>query len=101
MVFKIYTEVYDLLVEFLEWFNEKWTAYHLFIEPFLQGSEEIIGVFTRNNKVVFFYIDEKLPGRYRIEESTNNSVFRYTVNPHNFITRKELEFLFLEILVKK
>ena len=92
--------MYDLLVEFLEWFNENWSVYHLYIEPFLEGSEEIIGMFSDTGLYVFFYLDVSLPGRYRKEDSTNVNVLRYTINPNNFIKQIELEVLFLEGLTK-
>lgn len=100
MNFKTYTFVYEYLMNFLEGFNEKWSAYHFYIEPFLEGSENIVGIFSETKLFVFFHIDKELPGRYREEENKNIDVVRITINPDNMITKKELEFLLLNKLLK-
>ena len=100
MSFKTYTFVYEYLMNFLEGFNEKWSAYHFHLEPFLEGSEDIVGIFSDNELFVFFYIEKELPGRYREEESQYPDIVRLTINPDNMITNKELEFLLLNKLLK-
>ena len=100
MSFYIYTEVYDLITNHLERFHDKWAAYKFYMEPFLEGSEDIIGVFSDTGLFIFFHLNPELPGRFRMEESNKKNVISLSVNPNNFMTTKEFEFLLLENLLK-
>lgn len=100
MGFNTYTEVYDMIANHLERFHDKWAAYTIYMEPFLEGSEDIIGVFSDTGLFVFFHLDPELPGRFRVEDERKKYLVRVTVNPNNFMTVKEFELLLLENLLK-
>ena len=100
MGFNTYTSVYDLITFYLERFQDKWAAYKVYLEPFLEGSEDIIGMFSELGLFIFFYLDQELPGRYRVEDSKEPNILRVTVNPNNFIKINEFEMLLLKYILK-
>lgn len=93
--FNDYTCVYDWLLEFLEWFNEKWPSYKFNIEPFLSSNiTDIVGMFSDYGMIVFLYIDDNLIGKYQELHSTLESK-RIRINPNNLISNKDFEMLLI------
>ena len=77
----------------VEEFNVKFN-YGFHIEPFLTGSEELIGIFSDYGLFIFFEIDNKQLVRFQVTESRINKVV-IKINPNLMIPYKDFELILL------
>ncbi len=93
-----YEFCWSCLKEYLEEFNSKF-SYGFHIEPFLTGSEKIVGIFSDYGLFIFFELFENVVNPEVIECDQVNKIV-ININPNLVLEYKKFELILLKYSVR-
>lgn len=93
-----YQVVYDYLKEFLEGFNSNYN-YQIYLETFLEGCIDSIGMFSKNGLFFFFKLKEELNKQMIVKETSFYHLLNILINPNDLPSFKSLEMVLLKNLI--